>query len=875
MVRQLWSHIQGSDLPKEVAKLLGSRFGVYGTDFLDAHGLQQLLLSEHNELFDPAAATAHLADGYMDHPLTDYFIASSHNSYLVGDQYRSQSDCRMYEQQLKDGCRCLEIDCWDGQDGEPEVTHGFTLTSRIKFYDVVVSIEKFAFEVSEYPVILSLEMHCSLPQQEKIARYMRTIFGAKLMEAEELRPHKHFEVLPSPNDLRRRIIAKGKTLVDEEVEEDPLSDDDDGGGGRDGRSAAVSTASEAGGGERRNRRGTLGQLTDFDPMKLAHLAQTTWAGTRRGSDNTSSRQLLHHASTAGPRSPAASARHSDNRASERDDGGPLSPPAAAPDGKPPSLSVGSHQSESLDGSKLSLCESSCERGAALSSGRHGSLKADPIGSGRVGGAGSPFAALVTEGGVNAGASGLQRGKGTPVRRGTLDRPRCASCAEDEALDVTGLGATDSTRESLSGRHSHGDNAEAGEEAAEPSARTAAERRAERRAQLLEGERALRRARRKDMKQKRPVHPSLSSAIALSSARFDGFCRPKEWSSMTTAELLPTAPAWQMSSFGESRASKALYEQRGAEWALHNSQQISRVYPRGSRIDSDNYDPLPLWNVGVQMAALNWQTHDLPQQLNMSKFSVNDRCGYVLKPPYLRRRPAEGEEAGDTRRETPVLEVPTTLTVLRLDILGAVHVPTPGEVGRGDLEPYHFPWWAQAGVRPEPSSTACDPFVTVEAFGGAFSGAAADRSKVHHGKAFCTSAVSRNGLNPRWDKEVAEVVASHPELTQIVLSVCYKPSPTAKAKTLGYAALPLSAVRSGVRCVPLCDERGARLLFCKLLVRATTDSCDTEATMARYHTTIQRDQQPLVRLPRDVREPFVQAAADVLGVSTAEDGPKRR
>ena len=73
----------------------------------------------------------------------------------------------MYEQQLKDGCRCLEIDCWDGQDGEPEVTHGFTLTSRIKFYDVVVSIEKFAFEVSEYPVILSLEMHCSLPQRRR------------------------------------------------------------------------------------------------------------------------------------------------------------------------------------------------------------------------------------------------------------------------------------------------------------------------------------------------------------------------------------------------------------------------------------------------------------------------------------------------------------------------------------------------------------------------------------------------------------------------------------------------------------------------------------------------------------------------------------
>ena len=368
-----------------------------------------------------------------------------------------------------------------------------------------------------------------------------------------------------------------------------------------------------------------------------------------------------------------------------------------------------------------------------------------------------------------------------------------------------------------------------------------------------------------MKQKRPVHPSLSSAIALSSARFDGFCRPKEWSSMTTAELLPTAPAWQMSSFGESRASKALYEQRGAEWALHNSQQISRVYPRGSRIDSDNYDPLPLWNVGVQMAALNWQTHDLPQQLNMSKFSVNDRCGYVLKPPYLRRRPAEEANARARRRCSSAV----TLTVLRLDILSAVHVPTPGEVGAAI--------WSRTTSRGG-RRRACGPSrrrrratLVVEAFGGAFSGAAADRSKVHHGKAFCTGG-ERNGLNPRWDKEVAEVVASHPELTQIVLSVCYKPSPTAKAKTLGYAALPLSAVRSGVRCVPLCDERGARLLFCKLLVRATTDSCDTEATMARYHTTIQRDQQPLVRLPRDVREPFVQAAADVLGVSTAEDGP---
>ncbi|KAF2822084.1 PLC-like phosphodiesterase [Ophiobolus disseminans] len=148
----------------------------------------------------------------LNRPLNEYYVSSSHNTYLLGRQVAGESSTEAYINALQKGCRCLEIDCWDGSDSKPVVMHGRTLTKAISFHDTIKVINKYAFTESPYPLILSLEVHCSFQQQKDMVKIMIGEFGDKLvLQPLDFESH----ALPTPEELKNRILIKVKAASED------------------------------------------------------------------------------------------------------------------------------------------------------------------------------------------------------------------------------------------------------------------------------------------------------------------------------------------------------------------------------------------------------------------------------------------------------------------------------------------------------------------------------------------------------------------------------------------------------------------------------------------------------------------------------------
>jgi hypothetical protein len=153
----------------------------------------------------------------LDKPFKEFYVNSSHNSYIPCNQNLDIASLYSIKQVLLMGARCIELDIHE-KNNMPVVAHGkygILTTSYLSLEDCLDVINKYGFLTSD-PLVLFIEV-CVTNKSvlKKISKIIKSKFGNRLLNNEykiNKKNNKKFIDEPIKNLLNKIIIVNSTSI---------------------------------------------------------------------------------------------------------------------------------------------------------------------------------------------------------------------------------------------------------------------------------------------------------------------------------------------------------------------------------------------------------------------------------------------------------------------------------------------------------------------------------------------------------------------------------------------------------------------------------------------------------------------------------------